>query len=71
MAGTAASNRHINYWDLMETSYEAFLHMSYIHLAMYKVPYHYTNNRHAVTPQLDGTNPKESPLCFRFVVFLI
>jgi len=24
-----------------------------------------------VTPQLDGTNPKESPLCFSFVLFLI
>jgi len=44
MAGTAASNRYINYWDFMETSYELFLHMSYIHLAMYTVPYRHTND---------------------------
>jgi len=44
MARTAASNRHINYWDFMEISYELFLHMSYIHIALDTVPYRHTNN---------------------------
>jgi hypothetical protein len=52
MAGTAASNQHINYCDFMETSYE-FLHISYIQLLTVThttdMPSHY--NLMAQTPR--------------------